>query len=141
MSLTAAVGAPTGGDATCSALDALRILRSAGGSMLGQAALHAQLVQVEWAQEQRRLLQLLLVTLLGCTGLACVLLGGGGLLMALAWDTAMRVPCALLLLGSYALGTWVAWRRFSALAKLGGQSFSASREQWSADLALFRSSQ
>jgi hypothetical protein len=43
--------------------EVLRILRTAGGSLLLQAPLHGQLLRVEWA-EKSRLLKIVMATLL-----------------------------------------------------------------------------
>ena len=120
-------------------LDALRMLHAAGGALLTQAMLHGQLARVEWAQERSRLLKMLAVTLLGFAGLLCALLFTGALILALAWDTAYRIPSLLALILAYGLGTGIAWRRLRMLSAQGEYSFAATREQLSADLALIRS--
>jgi uncharacterized membrane protein YqjE len=121
------------------ALGAIRILRSAGGALFDQIALHGQLAQVEWDEEKNRLLKMLAGAVLGLACLLCVMLTVGALVLALCWETVYRVPAATALVGVYALGTGLAWRRFSTLSALGGQTFAATRVELAADLALLRS--
>jgi uncharacterized membrane protein YqjE len=128
-----------GAAASINPLNALRLLRSAGGALVAQATLHGELARVEWAQEKRRLLKMLLVTLLGFACLLCVMLSVGALLLAFFWGTAYRIPAAALLIALYGIGTAVAWRRFQALSALSGQSFAATRGELAADMALLRS--
>ena len=115
------------------------MLHAAGSALLAQAALHGQLVQLEWDQEKQRLLRLLITTLLGFAALMCLLGVLSAVMLATTWDTAFRIPVALLLVGVYAVATALAWRRFKALVKLGDDSFAATRQELSADLALLRS--
>jgi uncharacterized membrane protein YqjE len=121
------------------ALGAIRILRSAGGALFDQIALHGQLAQVEWDEEKNRLLKMLAGAVLGLACLLSVMLTVGALVLALCWETLYRVPAATALVGVYALGTGLAWRRFSTLSALSGQTFAATRVELAADLALLRS--
>jgi uncharacterized membrane protein YqjE len=130
---------PRAAGATLNPLDVIRILRSAGGALFAQAALHGKLAGVEWAQEKRRLLKMLLVTLLGFASLLCVMLFVGVLVLALSWETAYRIPAVIALIAIYALATGTAWRRFQALSALSEQSFAATREELAADIALLKS--
>jgi len=120
-------------------LDVIRILLSAGDSVLAQAALHGQLARVEWAEQKDRLLKMLLVTLLGYAGLLCVMLFVGALALAFSWDTEYRIPTVLALIAIYGLGSALAWRRFRALSALSSQAFAATREELAEDLAVLRS--
>ena len=121
------------------ALGAIRTLRSAGGALIDQVALHGQLAQVEWGEEKNRLLRMLAGAALGFACLLCVMLSLGVLALALCWETVYRIPSAALLVALYGLGIGFAWRRFAALSALGGQSFAATRIELAADLALLRS--
>jgi len=120
-------------------LEALRIMRSAGGALIVQAGLHAQLARVEWAEEKIRLLKMLLLTLLGFACVLCFMLLTGALLLALCWDTPYRIAAVLALIAVYALGALVAWRRFQLLSQRSGRAFGATREEIAADIALMRS--
>jgi len=121
------------------ALNAIRTLRSAGGALFDQVALHGQLAQVEWDEEKNRLLKMLVGAVLGFACLLCIMLSLGALALALCWETVYRIPVAAVLVGLYGLGTGFAWRRFVALSALSGQSFAATRVELAADLALLRS--
>lgn len=119
--------------------EVLRILRYAGSALYTQAGLHAQLLEVEWAEEKQRLLGLLLATLLGYAGLLGVLWSAGALLLALSWNTPYRGAAALGLIAINGLLALWGWHRFQTLARRGSQSFAASREELAADLAALRS--
>jgi len=119
--------------------EVLRILRTAGGSLLLQAALHGQLLRVEWAEEKSRLLKLVIATLLGFVCLLGLMAALGALLLALYWDTPYRILAVSVLIGVYGLGMALAWRLFSSQAALGSRSFAASRSELAADLDLLRS--
>lgn len=121
------------------ALGAIRILRSAGGALFDQVALHGQLAQVEWGEEKKRLSRMLVGAALGFACLLCVMLAVGALVLALCWETVYRIPVAAALIGVYGLGAGFAWRRIAALSVLGGQSFATTRAELAADLALLRS--
>jgi uncharacterized membrane protein YqjE len=120
-------------------LTALRLLRSAGGALFAQAALHGQLARVEWAEEKRRLGQMLIVTLLGFVCLLGAMLLVTALVLALSWETAYRIPVLIALIAVHVLGTAIAWRRFQALSALGCRAFAATREELAADIALLKS--
>jgi uncharacterized membrane protein YqjE len=119
--------------------EVLRILRTAGGSLLVQAALHVELLRVEWAEEKSRLLKLVMATLLGFVCLLGLMVTLGALLLALYWDTPYRIYAVSALLAVYGLGLALAWRLFRAQAALGRQSFAATRSEVAADLELLRS--
>jgi len=119
--------------------EVLRILRTAGGSLLLQAALYGQLLRVEWAEEKSRLLKLIMATLLGFVCLLGLLAALGALLLALFWDTPYRIAAVSVLLALYGLGMALAWRLFSSQAALSSRSFAATRSELAADLELLRS--
>src|SRR6202023_2809773 len=121
------------------AMRAIRTLRSAGGALFDQVALHGQLAQVEWGEEKNRLLKMLVGALLGFACLLCVMLSAGALVLVLCWETGYRIPAATALVGLYGLAAGFAWHRLTALSALGGQSFAATRLELAADLALLRS--
>lgn len=122
-----------------SLLDIIRILRSAGGPLFAQTALHAALARVEWAEEKRRLLRMLLFALLGFAFLLCTLLFAGVLVLAVSWETDFRIPALMLLVALFGLGVHLAWKRFQLLSAQGEQAFAATREEIAADIALLRS--
>ena len=120
-------------------LDAVRILRSAGSALFTQATLHGQLARVEWAEEKARLLRMLVVGLLGFASLLCVMLAAGALVLAYSWDTPYRIAAAIALLAAYGLVVGFAWIRLKALAAQSSQTFAATREELTADIALLKS--
>lgn len=124
---------------TMSPLDVVRRLGPASGVLLSQLALHEQLVRAEWAQEKRRLVKMLLLTLVVFACLLGLLLLCSTLVVALSWNTEYRTPIMLGLIVIYTLILWIAWRRLCDQAALGKQSFAASREELAADLALLKS--
>lgn len=124
---------------TTTPLDVVRLLRSGGGALLAQALLHGQLARIEWQEEKKRLLRMLAITLLGFACLLCVLLFAGGFMLAVAWDTAWRLPVFAGLVLLYGAATALAWRRFQRLAALGDRAFAGLREELAADAALLRS--
>jgi uncharacterized membrane protein YqjE len=127
------------GTETVNPLDALNLLRSAGGALATQAALYGELVRVEWTEEKLRLQKMVGMALLMLVCLGCLLLALGGLALAFAWDTPLRIPVAVAVVVAYGLGLLLAWQRFQALAAQGVHSFAGTREELAADIALLRS--
>jgi uncharacterized membrane protein YqjE len=62
----------------------------------------------------------------------------GVLALALAWDTAYRIPVAATLVALHAIGCAFAWYRLKSLSRRGAQSFAVTRRELSADLAAIR---
>lgn len=117
----------------------LRALFLAGDSLLTQAALHGQLVRIEWTEQKKRLLQMLACILIGFVGLLCLLLFAGALALAFSWNTEYRIPVALTMVVVYGLVATLAWFRFRALSARSSQAFEATRDELAADLELLRS--
>ena len=115
------------------------IVRDASGMLLDHAALHAELLRVEWAEEKLRLRRLVTAAMVGFAFLLALLIAFAALLLSLAWDTSLRVPTVAALIALYALGAALAWRQYSAQATRGEHSFEASRNEFAADLELLRS--
>jgi uncharacterized membrane protein YqjE len=115
------------------------IVRDASGMLLDHAALHAELLRVEWAEERLRLRRLLAAAAVGFAFLLALLIGFGAVLLSLAWDSNLRLPTIAALIVLYALGAAMAWRQYSAQATRGEHSFAASRGEFAADLELLRS--
>jgi uncharacterized membrane protein YqjE len=137
---SAKAAAGTGADApSIKTAEIVHILRTAGGSLLLQAALHGQLLRVEWAEEKSRLLRMVMATLLGFVCLLGLLVALGALLLALFWDTPYRILAVSVLVAVYGLGMALAWRVFRSQAALASRSFAASRSELAADLELLRS--
>lgn len=121
------------------ALDLLRLLRSAGSAISAQAALHSQLIQVEWEEEKNRLNQLLIFALAGVICSTCFLLALSLLAVALAWDTDYRIAVLVALPVIYGSALLWMWRRIKHLLSLSSRTFAATREELAADLALIKS--
>jgi uncharacterized membrane protein YqjE len=121
-------------------LDAVRILRSAGGALSVQALLHGQLARIELEEEKNRLLKMLAATLLGFACLLCVLLFAGALVLAATWETRFRIEACAGLVILYGIGTAAAWRYFQDWSAQSNQTFAASREELAADAALLKNS-
>lgn len=117
----------------------VHLLRSAGGALLAQAALHAELAQLEWVAEKQRLRGMLMALLAGAVFMHCSLLSLGALVLTLAWDTPYRVTALLLLLLIYSVAAGLACHRYLVLAARGSRAFFDTREELAADLALLRS--
>jgi len=117
----------------------LRIARTAGGALLVQAGLHAELLRIEWAEEKGRLQNMILAMLFGFACLLGLMLALGALLLSVCWDTSYRIPAAGGLMALYGLGIAFAWRRLQTQSGLGTQSFSASRTELAADVELLGS--
>ena len=115
------------------------IVRDASGMLLDHAALHAELLRVEWAEERLRLGRLMTAAAVSFAFLLALLIAFGTLLLSLAWDSSLRVPTVAALMVLYALGAAMAWRQYSAQATRGEHSFAASRSEFAADLELLRS--
>lgn len=130
---------PTAGAAAHSALNVLRLLRSAGAAVLAQACLHSRLAGVEWAQEKQRLARMLVALLLGVACLLCLLLLAGAVALIAYWDTPYRATAVIALVLVYGLGGLFAWARFRALAQQSHQAFAATRDELAADIAMIRS--
>ena len=121
-------------------LDVLRLLRSAGGALLAQAALHGQLARVEWEVEKQRLLKLCCASLLGFSCLLCVMLFLGVAVLACSWETAYRFHAMAALIAVYSMGVCIALRYIQKFLALGDQAFAATRAELAADVALIKSS-
>jgi len=127
------------GATSISTAQLLRIVRTSGGALLQQAALHGQLLRVEWAQERARLLKLAVAALLGFVCLLGLMAALGTLLLALYWDTPYRIAAVSVLVTLYGVGLLLAWRLYGSQAARGRDSFATSRSELAADLELLRS--
>lgn len=125
-------------DAAFDPLDALRILRNAGGALFNQALLHAELARIEWAEEKNRLLTMLVIAVLGVVCLICFLLFAGGVVVVGMWDTGYRLHAVFAVASWYGLWTVVAWTRVHAWSVRGREVFAASRAELAADAAILK---
>jgi uncharacterized membrane protein YqjE len=119
-------------------LSAIRLLRSAGGALLAQAALHAKLASVEWAEEKARLVRIAIAAVLGIISAFCLILLGGIVAIALSWNTPYQTAGVASVLGFYALIAIASGVSLKRQITLGAMSFAATREEIAADLAMFK---
>lgn len=126
-------------DAGISILDLIRLMRSGGKAILGQAALYGELARVEWAEEKNRLTKMFVIGMAAFACLLGLLLFTGVLVMAISWDTPYRIPAVLGMMIVYAIGVGIAWHKVRLLASTSGQAFAVTREEFAADLDLIKS--
>lgn len=123
---------------TMNPLQVLSVIRSASSALLAQAMLHAQLAHVEWQEEKQRLVKILFFTLIGFAFFLCFVFFVGVFLLALCWDTQYRIPVFLALLFSYFFVVFWAGFKVYLLAQQGSNSFSGTRKEIAADIALIK---
>jgi len=131
-----AVGKDTG---SINPLQLLKIFRSAGGALLAQASLHAELAHVELQEEKQRLFQMFVFTLLGFACFICFAIVTSAFAIALSWYTPYRVPVFIFLIIAYGVALVLAALKVKALAALSVNSFAATRAEIAADIALIKS--
>ncbi|MEO8001056.1 MAG: phage holin family protein [Arenimonas sp.] len=129
----------TNASAPFNPLGALRLLRSAGKALLGQAGLYGQLARLEWVEEKNRLSKMLAAGMVVFACLLCFMLFAGLLVLALSWNTPYFIAAIVLMIVIYAAGLGVAFYILQSQASLGEQSFTATREEFAADIALIKS--
>ena len=119
-------------------LGALRLLRSAGGALFAQAALHSQLARVEWAEEKIRLTRIAIAAIVALVSTICLLLLGSFVLLALSWNTPFQIHVIVGVLVVYLVAILLSIRALMQQIALGALSFAATREEIAADLALLK---
>ncbi len=107
--------------------------------LLTQLELHGRLFKVEWLQEKNRIQQIICIASLGFALLLCCLLSVGFFVIAATWASEYRLLAIAMVCACYLTGLIFCWIRFNTLAAKGAESFSATREEFSADIALIRS--
>jgi len=120
-------------------LSALRLLRSAGKALLGQAGLYGQLARLEWVEEKHRLMKMLVAGMLLFACLLCFMFFAGFLVLALSWNTPYFFAAIILMIAIYALGLGIAMHILKTHASQGEKSFMATRQEFAADIALIKS--
>lgn len=119
-------------------LGALRLLRSAGGALFAQAALHSQLARVEWAEEKIRLTRMAIAAVVALVSTICLLLLGSFVVLALSWNTPFQIHVIVGVLVVYLVAILLSIRALMQQIALGALSFAATREEIAADLALLK---
>lgn len=120
-------------------LGALRLMRSAGRALLGQAGLYGQLARLEWAEEKNRLVKMLAAGAIVFACLLCTMLFVGLLVLALSWNTPYFIAAIAAMIAIYIAGSGIAFYVLQSQAALGERAFAATREEFAADIALIKS--
>ncbi len=119
-------------------LSVMRLLRSAGGAVFAQAALHGQLARVEWAEEKIRLTRMVIAAVLIVVSAFCLLLLGSMVVLALSWNTPYQLAVIVGVLLFYLILFVVAMFVLKQQMALGALSFAATREEIAADIAMLK---
>lgn len=121
-------------------LQLVGMLRSAGGALITQASLHAQLAQVEWEQEKQRLCKMVLFGIVAFTFFLCFVIAVSAFVIFLSWDTPYFVHTFIGVLIFHLIGLIWTLLGLKKLAALSSQSFAATRAEIASDIALLKSS-
>ena len=116
----------------------LRLWRVAGPQLLELVELHGQLARLEWAEETRRLLRLVLFAGVVFAFLLSLLLVLSALLLALSWATPYQWPGILAVVTVHGLGLLLACWRLKVQIDRGAQSFAATREELATGFDVLR---
>jgi uncharacterized membrane protein YqjE len=119
-------------------LSTIALLRSAGGAIVAQASLHAQLARVEWAEEKARITRLLIAGMVCAVSALCLLISVGMFALALSWGTPFALPVMAAVLLFYLSLCGLAALVLKRQVALGALSFATTRQEIAADLALLR---
>lgn len=121
-----------------SILQLLGSLRSSGPALREHITLMLELARIEWQQERRRFLGLIVagVMLLFCC--MSLMAFSAAVILALLWDTPYRVLAIGIILLLFASGGLAAWFKLRQLIQLGAKSFGATRKELARDLFQLR---
>ncbi len=131
-------GAAADGRASTSLFATWRLLRASSDLFADHTAATFELLVLEWQEERARVLRLLFLTLVATVFVLLLIAFSGLFLLAMVWETPLRIPVAGALLVTFAAGAWLAWRRTGEINLSGSQPFAALREELAKDRALFR---
>ncbi len=120
-------------------LGAFQLLRSASEPLITQLKLHAQLLNIEWAEEKKRLSRMLIISLVGYACFLCLLFFIGMLVLVLTWNSDFFIISLIILCTVYGLGAFLAWRKVMKLLKCPDRLFASSRKELAADMAMILS--
>lgn len=104
-----------------------------------QAELHAQLMRIEWAEQKRRIVKMLVAILFGCISLLCVMMFAGVLVLVSSWDTQYRMMALLAVIAFYGVIAATAWFYIRTLWVQSSEAFLSCREELAEDIALLKS--
>lgn len=116
----------------------LRFFQCTAPALLDHAELTLKLAQIEWEQEQRRLINVILATVLLLLCIALFFAFASAVILASLWNSPYRNAAVAVILGVYALGGTAAWLRLRWLIQRADARFSATRAELARDLALIR---
>lgn len=119
-------------------LDAVRLLRTGGRALATHVALHGRLARIEWQEEQRYLLLLVLNAVAGFACLLSLMLFAGVAVLAATWESDHRPAVAAGLALLSGAGVLAARSRVRVLAGRVHRAFEASRQELAADAALIK---
>lgn len=117
----------------------VQMLGAAGEAFLAQANLHRQLAANEWQQEKARLTSMFAAFLVGFCCFICLLIFIAVLAILLTWNSPYQSISLLSVCTLYALGAYLAFRRFMWQAKKSTNFLAATRAEMAADLAMIKS--
>lgn len=122
-------------------LGALRLLctlRSSAPVLREHVSLILELACIEWQQERRRLLGMVLAGAFAlCCAMSFIALSTAIILAAL-WDTPYCALAVSAILIAYAAGSIAAWFKFHQLLQNGTKSFGATRDELVRDLSRLK---
>lgn len=121
-----------------SILQLLGSLLSSGPVLREHVTLILELARIEWQQERRRFLGLIVagVALLFCC--MSFMAFSAAVILALLWGTPYRALAISIVLLFFASGGIAAWFRLRQLIQLGAKSFGATRKELARDLCQLR---
>ena len=122
-----------------SPLEKVDRLKDAGAALGTQWQLLNRLFAVEWAELRGRVMQMLVMVVVGALCLICVMLFGGIAVVVLTWDTPYRNLAVIAVLLVYAGAGWFTLHRLQRLSRASRHAFAATREELAADIALLKS--
>lgn len=120
-------------------LGALQLLRLASEPLINQLKLHSQLLNLEWAEEKKRLSRILITSLVGYACFLCLLFFIGMLVLVLSWNTKFFILSLIILCVVYALGACLACWRVMKILKCPDSLFASTRKELAADMAMILS--
>jgi len=112
---------------------------STTSALLAQAALYGQLAWVELNVEKDRLLQMLVILLVGFSLLTSLLVAATTWLLLATWDTPYRTVVLIAAGSVHGLVLIAIGWRFMVLARKGNDAFCDTREELATDFVLLRS--
>ena len=116
----------------------LRFFQCTAPALLDHVELTLKLAQIEWQQEQQRLINVIQATVLLSFCAAMFFTFASAVILASLWESPYRSATVAVILALYALGGAAAWIRLHRLIQQADARFSATRAELARDLALIR---